>query len=90
MADSNDAYVYKADVPYQLLESLHCPTRSIEDFDFPDVNYVKIPFEPYSTFSERVQVHLAGAEYSPRSSPIGSTAMGSSSPRGKKRKRDEE
>ncbi|KAG5755825.1 hypothetical protein H9Q70_001613 [Fusarium xylarioides] len=90
MDDRDDAYVYKADVPYQLLESLHCPTRSIEDFDFPQVNYVKVPFKPYSTFSERVQVHLAGAEYSPRLDPIGSTLMGPSSPRGKKRKRDEE
>ncbi|KAF5974932.1 hypothetical protein FCOIX_7971 [Fusarium coicis] len=83
------AYVYKVDVPYQLLESLRCPTRTIEDFEFPQVKYVKVPFEPYKTFSERVLFHLAGAEYSPRSRLIGST-MGPSSPRGTKRKRDEE
>ncbi|KAF4945297.1 hypothetical protein FGADI_12037 [Fusarium gaditjirri] len=63
-ADTTNAYVYKADIPYQLLESLDCPTRSIEDFDFPPVNYVKIPFEPYLTFSDRIHVHLAGMEYS--------------------------
>ncbi|EXA51195.1 hypothetical protein NW761_000128 [Fusarium oxysporum] len=89
MADSTDAYVYKADIPYQLLESLDCRTRSIEDFDFLPVNYVKIPFEPYSTFSERVQVHLAGAEYSSPPGPVCSDHSAPSEPRGKKRKHDE-
>ncbi|KAH7222564.1 uncharacterized protein BKA55DRAFT_697339 [Fusarium redolens] len=89
LADHTDAYVYKADIPHQLLESLDHPTRSIEDFDFPTVRYVKVPFKPYSTFAERVQIHLAGAEYSPRPEPGRSDQVASSEPRGKKRKRDE-
>ncbi|KAJ4139772.1 hypothetical protein NW768_001116 [Fusarium equiseti] len=58
MSDSTYAYIYKADIPRQLLECLDDPKRTLEDFAFPTVAWVKIPFEPYTTFADRVQCHL--------------------------------
>ncbi|KAI7762810.1 hypothetical protein LZL87_008251 [Fusarium oxysporum] len=89
MTDLTNAYVYKADIPHQLLDSLEYPTRIIEDFLFPKINYVVVPFEPYSTFTERVRIQLAGAEYSSPPHPARSNVV-PSEPQGEKRKRDDE
>ncbi|CAJ0549924.1 Ff.00g065190.m01.CDS01 [Fusarium sp. VM40] len=64
------------EVPRQLLESLDDPLRSIEDFDFPTVNYTKVPFKPYSTFQERVNLHFG----------IMGRCNDTTTPRGQKRK----
>ncbi|KAI1036746.1 hypothetical protein LB503_003372 [Fusarium chuoi] len=90
LADVTYAYVYKADIPLQLLESLDSPTRTIEDFVFPTVNYVVVPFEPYSTFAERIRAELAGPEYSSPPELVNSNQSVPSEPHGEKRKRDEE
>ncbi|KAF5642222.1 uncharacterized protein FTJAE_3697 [Fusarium tjaetaba] len=90
MDDPTNAYVYKADIPHQLLDSLDVPTRTIEDFVFPTVNYVVVPFEPYSTFADRVRVQLAGKEYFPQPGPARSDPVSPSESHGEKRKRDEE
>ena len=76
MSDSAYAYVYKVDVPRELLECLDDPKRSMDDFAFPIIGWVKIPFVPYATFADRFQSHLTG----------GPTSVG---PRGKKHKLDE-
>ncbi|KAF5618664.1 hypothetical protein F52700_12184 [Fusarium sp. NRRL 52700] len=88
--DLTNAYVYKANIPDQLLDSLGTPTRTIEDFVFPKVNYVVVPFEPYSTFADRVRVQLAGKEYFSPCVPAPSDQLSPSEPHGEKRKRDEE
>ncbi|KAF5691030.1 hypothetical protein FDENT_3634 [Fusarium denticulatum] len=88
MTDQTNAYVYKADIPHQLLDSLDVPTRTIEDFVFPSVDYVVVPFEPYSTFADRVRVQLAGKEYFSPPGPAPSDQVSSSEPHGEKRKRD--
>jgi hypothetical protein len=90
MNDLTNAYVYKADVPHQLLDSLDVPTRTIEDFVFPTVNYVVVPFEPYSTFADRVRVQLAGHAYFPQPGLARSDPVSPSEPHGEKRKRDED
>ncbi|KAI1045340.1 hypothetical protein LB505_012774 [Fusarium chuoi] len=90
LADVTYAYVYKADIPLQLLESLDSPTRTIEDFVFPTVNYVVVPFEPYSTFAERIRAELAGPEYSSPPDLVNSNQSVPWEPHGEKRKRDEE
>ncbi|KAM0427680.1 hypothetical protein ACHAQK_011944 [Fusarium lateritium] len=59
MTDQKHACVYKADIPQQLLKGLEYPRRSMGNF--PTVNYTKVPFEPYKTFSERIELHLLGA-----------------------------
>ncbi|RFN49467.1 hypothetical protein FIE12Z_6256 [Fusarium flagelliforme] len=78
MSDSTYAYVYKADIPQQLLECLDNPKRPMDDFAFPNVAWIKILFKPYSTFADRLQSHLV----CPGSEPT-STSLG-----GKKRKHD--
>ncbi|RBR06137.1 uncharacterized protein FIESC28_11152 [Fusarium coffeatum] len=60
MPDSADAYVYKADIPRELLECLDNPKRSMDDFAFPTIGWFKVPFVPYSTFADRLQSHLTG------------------------------
>ncbi|KAF5608296.1 uncharacterized protein FSUBG_4832 [Fusarium subglutinans] len=90
MTDLTNAYVYKADIPHQLLDSLDVPTRTIEDFVFPSIDYVVVPFEPYSTFADRVRVQLAGAEYFSPPGPGPSDQVSPSEPHGEKRKRDQE
>ncbi|KAG5800677.1 hypothetical protein H9Q69_000236 [Fusarium xylarioides] len=90
VTDLTNAYVYKANIPHQLLDSLERPTRTIEDFVFPKVNYVVVPFEPYSTFADRIRFQLAGAEYSSSPGPVRSDQVVASEPHGEKRKRDEE
>ncbi|KAF5552226.1 hypothetical protein FNAPI_7141 [Fusarium napiforme] len=90
VTDLTNAYVYKADIPHQLLDSLDHPTRSIDDFVFPKVNYVVVPFEPYLTFADRVRFQLAGAEYSSSPGPVRSDQVVASEPHGEKRKRDED
>ncbi|WZH50196.1 uncharacterized protein QYS62_011440 [Fusarium acuminatum] len=62
-SDQTNAYVFKADIPYQLLKSLDNPKRSMNDFAFPLINYTPIPFQPYSTFSERIEIHLLGPKH---------------------------
>nr|RBQ97392.1 hypothetical protein FVER53263_12624 [Fusarium verticillioides] len=90
MNDLTNAYVYKADIPHQLLDSLDVPTRTIEDFVFPTVNYVVVSFEPYSTFADRVRVQLAGHEYFPQPGLARPDLVSPSEPHGEKRKRDED
>ncbi|KAF4435087.1 hypothetical protein FACUT_7446 [Fusarium acutatum] len=90
VTDMTNAYVYKANIPHQLLDSLDCPTRTIDDFDFPSVDYVVVPFDPYSTFADCVRFQLAGAEYSYSPDPVRSNQVVLSEPHGEKRKRDEE
>ncbi|KAH6949534.1 hypothetical protein DER45DRAFT_649933 [Fusarium avenaceum] len=62
-SEQTHAYVFKADIPYQLLKSLDNPKRSMNDFVFPLINYTPIPFQPYSTFSERIEIHLLGPQH---------------------------
>ncbi|CZR48685.1 uncharacterized protein FPRO_03992 [Fusarium proliferatum ET1] len=90
LADVTNAYVYKADIPRQLLESLDCPTRTIEDFIFPTVNYVVVPFKPYSTFAERFRAELVGPQYYSPPDPVDSNQAVPSDPKGEKRECDEE
>ncbi|KAF5538654.1 hypothetical protein FMEXI_9289 [Fusarium mexicanum] len=90
MTDLTNAYVYKANIPHQLLDSLDCPTRTIDDFVFPSIDYVVVPFEPYSTFADRVRFQLAGAEYFSPPGPGPSDQVSPSEPHGEKRKRDQE
>ena len=73
MSNSAYAYVYKADIPRELLECLDNPKRSMDDFAFPIIGWVKVPFKPYATFADRLQSHL----------------YGSLGPRGKKHRFDE-
>ncbi|KAF9767052.1 hypothetical protein IL306_000437 [Fusarium sp. DS 682] len=89
MSDRTHAYVFKANVPHQLLECLDDPTRSIEDFAFPTIACTKVLFEPYSTFAERIQFHLTGALYASRSDPVRSDRVAPPEPRGEKRKCNE-
>ncbi|RFN46899.1 hypothetical protein FIE12Z_8832 [Fusarium flagelliforme] len=64
--DHDHAYVYKADIPWRLLKCLHHPTRSFDEPDlFPSVSWVKVPFKPYDSFSERIVLHLVGVEHAP-------------------------
>lgn len=77
ISDSTHAYVYKADIPQELLECLDNPKRSMYDFSFPIIGWVKVPFVPYATFADRLQSQLTGP------SP---TSLG---PCGKKHKLDE-
>ncbi|KAF5691908.1 hypothetical protein FCIRC_243 [Fusarium circinatum] len=90
VTDLTNAYVYKANIPHQLLDSLDCPTRTIDDFVFPSIDYVVVPFEPYSTFADRIRFQLAGAEYSSPPGPCPSDQVSPSEPHGEKRKRDQE
>ncbi|KAF5990113.1 hypothetical protein FBULB1_260 [Fusarium bulbicola] len=90
VTDLTNAYVYKANIPHQLLDSLDCPTRTIDDFVFPSIDYVVVPFEPYSTFADRIRFQLAGAEYSSPPGPGPSDQLSPSEPHGEKRKRDQE
>ncbi|KAF4332763.1 hypothetical protein FBEOM_13412 [Fusarium beomiforme] len=62
-ADSENAYVFAADIPSQFLDGLMNPNRSIGDIFLPPINFTKVPFEPYINFAERIQVHLLGAEW---------------------------
>ncbi|RGP78963.1 hypothetical protein FLONG3_2869 [Fusarium longipes] len=64
--DSRDAYVYKADIPKQLVESLHDPLRTIDDFEFPDIEYTNVSYQPFWTFSERVEKHFDVIPVAPR------------------------
>ncbi|KAF5247321.1 hypothetical protein FANTH_6412 [Fusarium anthophilum] len=90
VTDLTNAYVYKANIPHQLLDSLECPTRTIDDFVFPSIDYVVVPFEPYSTFADRIRFQLTGAEYSSPPGPCPSDQVSPSEPHGEKRKRDQE
>ncbi|KAF9770115.1 hypothetical protein IL306_012366 [Fusarium sp. DS 682] len=77
-SDTAHAYVFVADIPYQLLESLDHPTRSI-DWEFPTINWIKVAFKPHSTFPERILLHLVGND--------GMVTV--SAPSGQKRRDDE-
>ncbi|KAF5552092.1 hypothetical protein FPHYL_9039 [Fusarium phyllophilum] len=63
--DQQNAYVYKADVPSQLLECLKFPSRPMDDFEFPSITVAKVAFEPYETFGGRAAEALIGAQYFP-------------------------
>ncbi|KAM0210089.1 hypothetical protein ACHAPA_011912 [Fusarium lateritium] len=61
--DHTNAYVFKADIPSQVVECFDHPTRSIENAEFPTIHYTKVPYEPHSSFSERVLLQLVGSAY---------------------------
>ncbi|KAF5718245.1 hypothetical protein FMUND_5341 [Fusarium mundagurra] len=61
--EQENAYVYKADFPSQLLECLKFPSRPMDDFVFPSITVAKVAFEPYETFGGRAAEALIGAQY---------------------------
>ncbi|CAJ0543861.1 Ff.00g039630.m01.CDS01 [Fusarium sp. VM40] len=61
MSDKTHAYIYKADFPHQLLECFDRPARPMDDVVFPTIDYTAVRFQPYATFSERLEIHLLGA-----------------------------
>ncbi|KAM0350506.1 hypothetical protein ACHAPU_002985 [Fusarium lateritium] len=60
--DLTHAFVFKANVPSQILECLGQPTRSMGDAKFPHIYFTKVAFRPFKTFSERVLLTLLGSE----------------------------
>ncbi|KAF5630285.1 hypothetical protein F52700_7307 [Fusarium sp. NRRL 52700] len=63
--DQENAYVYKADIPSQLMECLRFPTRPMSDFVFPSITVAKVTFEPFWTFGGRAVEALVGPQYFP-------------------------
>ncbi|KAF5556624.1 hypothetical protein FMEXI_1096 [Fusarium mexicanum] len=61
--EQEKAYVYKADVPSQLMECLSSPTRSLSDLIFPTITVAKVSFEPFETFGGRAVEALVGSQY---------------------------
>jgi hypothetical protein len=61
MSDQTNAYIFKANVPHEVLECFDQPARAMDDLAFPTIQYTAVPFEPYSTFSERIELHLLSA-----------------------------
>ncbi|PNP58430.1 hypothetical protein FNYG_15093 [Fusarium nygamai] len=61
--EQENAYVYKADIPSELLECLKFPSRPMDDFEFPAITVAKVAFEPYETFGSRAVKALVGAQY---------------------------
>ncbi|CVL07716.1 uncharacterized protein FMAN_14589 [Fusarium mangiferae] len=63
--EAENAYVYKADLPSQLLECFKFPTRPMDDFVFPTITVGKVAFEPFETFGGRAVEALVGTQYRP-------------------------
>jgi hypothetical protein len=61
MSDQTHAYIFRADVPHEVLECFDQPARAMDDVAFPIIQYTAVPFQPYSTFSERIELHLLSA-----------------------------
>ncbi|CZR45668.1 uncharacterized protein FPRO_15156 [Fusarium proliferatum ET1] len=63
--EAENAYVYKVDLPSQLLECFKFPTRPMDDFVFPTITVGKVAFEPFETFGGRAVEALVGTQYRP-------------------------
>ncbi|KAL4721764.1 hypothetical protein ACLX1H_011258 [Fusarium chlamydosporum] len=81
-SDKEYAYVFKTDVPDELLKSLHYPSRSFDKF--PPVTCTKVSFKPYATFPERIVLHLIGHQYASKLGAVTAAQLG-----GQKRKFDD-
>ncbi|KAM0210075.1 hypothetical protein ACHAQD_010891 [Fusarium lateritium] len=88
MSDKTYAYVFKADIPHQLLDCLDNPTCSLDDVTFPTIYFIKIPFEPYDTFTERMETHLVGSEYALPSDPLVQLGLGQTVGEKKRKKKE--
>jgi hypothetical protein len=82
-SDTTHAHIFQADIPYDVLETLDHPTLDMENIKWPTIRHIQVPFEPYSSFAERIVVQLVDDEYK---SDVKTQA--SMIPRGEKRKRD--
>ncbi|KAG5655202.1 hypothetical protein KAF25_010936 [Fusarium avenaceum] len=60
--DSTHAHVFRADIPSDILQGLHEPKNSIHAV-WPSIKHTKVPFQPYTNFSERIITQLVGVEY---------------------------
>ncbi|KAK7414169.1 hypothetical protein QQX98_006955 [Neonectria punicea] len=60
--DSTFVHLFKAEITSQLLETLDNPTLSMNHISWPMIRHVKIPFEPYSNFRERIMGHLLAVD----------------------------
>ncbi|CAJ0549902.1 Ff.00g064970.m01.CDS01 [Fusarium sp. VM40] len=61
-ADTTHAHVFQADIPSDILQGLHEPKSNIHAV-WPSIKHTKVPFEPYTNFSERIITHLVGVQY---------------------------
>ncbi|KAF4495008.1 hypothetical protein FAGAP_8834 [Fusarium agapanthi] len=61
--EQENAYIYKGDIPSQLMECLKSPTRSMSDFVFPSITVAKVAFEPFETFGCRSVEALVGPQH---------------------------
>ncbi|KAJ4007789.1 hypothetical protein NW766_009593 [Fusarium irregulare] len=78
--DQANPHVLRADIPSSLLHALDNPTDAMDNFVWPAIQHVQVPFAPHATFSERAARQLlAGIKTEPSEEE----------PRGEKRKRDE-
>ncbi|KAI6750636.1 hypothetical protein HG530_014532 [Fusarium avenaceum] len=60
--DTTHAHVFRADIPSDILQGLHEPKNNIHAI-WPWIKHTRVPFEPYTTFSERIITHLVDVEY---------------------------
>ncbi|KAH6949470.1 hypothetical protein DER45DRAFT_649896 [Fusarium avenaceum] len=60
--DTTHAHVFRADIHSDILQGLHEPKNNIHAV-WPSIKHTKVPFEPYTNFSERIIAHLVGVEY---------------------------
>ncbi|RKK71204.1 hypothetical protein BFJ69_g11148 [Fusarium oxysporum] len=80
VSDTAHAHVFQADIPSKLLHALDNPTEDMDNLVWPAIQHVQVPFEPHTSFSERIAGQLL----------VGfKTRADEQMPRGEKRKRDE-
>lgn len=62
-SDTTHAHIFQTDIPYDVLETLDHPTLDMENIKWPTIRHFQVPFEPYSSFAERIVVQLVDNEY---------------------------
>ncbi|SCO54663.1 uncharacterized protein FFNC_15615 [Fusarium fujikuroi] len=77
VSDTTHAHVFQADIPSKLLQALAYPSHDMDSLVCPAIQHIRVPFNPYTTFSERVVGQLLTAL-----KPLALVEM----PRGEKRK----
>ncbi|KAF5669886.1 hypothetical protein FDENT_11399 [Fusarium denticulatum] len=83
-SDTTNAHVFQADIPHLLLQALDHPTLDQDQVLWPTIQHIRVPFEPYSSFAQRITAQLVGDKHKLPAVKPRVTAM----EQGAKRKRD--
>ncbi|KAF5531576.1 hypothetical protein FMEXI_12907 [Fusarium mexicanum] len=83
-SDTTNAHIFQADIPYILVQALDRPTLDEDQVTWPTIQHIRVPFEPCSSFAERITAQLVGDKYRLSAVKPQVTAM----EQGAKRKRD--